>query len=158
MVTIELVSCPATARPSDPTATPAPETALARTSASIWCTKQCVRAVISVVERRSRTSLLRYVQWCSLLGVPGPPRQRYLAGAKVEAVYPFAPVMLGTPLSIALVSYGPTFCVGIDADPAAIPDPSRIVRHLQEEIAAIEAAAVQPGKRAAAARLSARAG
>ncbi|HUI27605.1 MAG TPA: WS/DGAT domain-containing protein, partial [Candidatus Kryptonia bacterium] len=70
--------------------------------------------------------------------VPGPPTQRYLGGAKIEAVYPFAPVMLGTPLSIALVSYGDSYAVGIDTDPAAIPDPERLRRYLEEEINDIE--------------------
>lgn len=70
--------------------------------------------------------------------VPGPPRQRYLAGAKVEALYPFAPVMLGTPLSVALVSYGGTYGIGIDADPAAVPDPDRVGRYLTDEIDRIE--------------------
>jgi WS/DGAT/MGAT family acyltransferase len=70
--------------------------------------------------------------------VPGPPRQRYLAGAKVDALYPFAPVMLGTPLSIALVSYGPTYGIGIDADPAAVPDPEHVGRYLTDEIDRIE--------------------
>jgi WS/DGAT/MGAT family acyltransferase len=70
--------------------------------------------------------------------VPGPPRQSYLAGAKIEAVYPFAPVMLGTPVSIALVSYASTYGIGIDSDPAAIPDPERIGRALLKELDEIE--------------------
>jgi WS/DGAT/MGAT family acyltransferase len=70
--------------------------------------------------------------------VPGPTAQRYLAGAKIFGVYPFAPIMLGTPLSIALLSYGSSYGVGIDADPAAIPDPERIGLFLLEEIDRIE--------------------
>jgi len=70
--------------------------------------------------------------------VPGPPEQRYLAGAKIETVYPFAPVLLGIPLSIGLVSYGDAYGVGIDADPAAIPDPERLSQCLVAEIDDIE--------------------
>jgi WS/DGAT/MGAT family acyltransferase len=70
--------------------------------------------------------------------VPGPAVQRYLAGAKIDGVYAFAPVMLGTPISIALVSYGDSVGVGIDADPAAIPDPERIRQHLETELDEIE--------------------
>ncbi len=70
--------------------------------------------------------------------VPGPPARRYLAGARIDAVYPFAPVMAGTPLSIALLSYGDSVCVGIDTDPAAIPDPERLGRYLQREVDALE--------------------
>jgi diacylglycerol O-acyltransferase len=70
--------------------------------------------------------------------VPGPPAQRYLAGAKIETVYPFAPVLLGIPLSIGLVSYGDAYAVGIDADPAAIPDPEKLSVCLVAEIDEIE--------------------
>lgn len=70
--------------------------------------------------------------------VPGPPVRRYFAGARIEAVHPFAPVMRGTPLSIALMSYGGTLGIGVDSDPAAIPDPARVARLLEREFTAIE--------------------
>jgi hypothetical protein len=58
--------------------------------------------------------------------VPGTRSPRYMAGARVEAIYPFASVMEGTPVVMALLSYGDTMNVGIDTDPEAIPDPERI--------------------------------
>jgi diacylglycerol O-acyltransferase len=70
--------------------------------------------------------------------IPGPPTQRYLAGAKIVAMYPFAPVALGTPLSVALMSYGDTYGVGIDSDPAAIPDPELLTRYLAAAVDEIE--------------------
>jgi len=70
--------------------------------------------------------------------VPGPPVQRYLAGAKIDVMYPFAPVALGTPLSIALMSYGDSYGVGIDTDPAAIPDPELLTRYLAAAVDEIE--------------------
>jgi diacylglycerol O-acyltransferase / wax synthase len=70
--------------------------------------------------------------------MPGPPAQRYLAGATVEAIYPFAPVALGTPLSIALMSYGDTYGIGIDTDPAAIPDPELLSQYLAAAVDEIE--------------------
>jgi WS/DGAT/MGAT family acyltransferase len=70
--------------------------------------------------------------------MPGPPAQRYLAGAKVEAIYPFAPVAHGVPLSIALLSYGDTYGIGIDTDPAAIPDPEVLHRYLAAAVDNIE--------------------
>lgn len=66
--------------------------------------------------------------------VPGPPRARFLAGARIEAVHPFAPVMRGTPLSIAMMSYADRLCIGIDSDPAEIPDPQRIAALLTKEV------------------------
>ena len=74
--------------------------------------------------------------------MPGPPAQRYLAGAKVDAIHPFAPVALGTPLSIALMSYGDTYGIGIDTDPAAIPDPELLSGYLAAAIDEIEARAL----------------
>jgi WS/DGAT/MGAT family acyltransferase len=81
--------------------------------------------------------------------VPGPAAPRYLAGAKIEAIYPFAPVALGTPLSIALMSHGDTYGIGIDTDPAAIPDPELLRRYLTVAVDQIEARARVPARRGA---------
>jgi diacylglycerol O-acyltransferase len=70
--------------------------------------------------------------------VPGPPATRYLAGAKIETLYPFAPVAVGTPLSIALLSYADVYGIGIDTDPAAIPDPELLHRYLAAAIDEVE--------------------
>jgi diacylglycerol O-acyltransferase / wax synthase len=74
--------------------------------------------------------------------VPGPVGARYLGGAKIEALYPFAPVALGTPLSIALMSHGDDYGIGIDTDPAAIPDPDLLSRYLAAAVAELEARAL----------------
>ena len=74
--------------------------------------------------------------------IPGPPVERYLAGAKIDAMYPFAPVAMGTPLSIALMSYGDTYGVGVDTDPAAIPDPELLTRFLAAAIDELEDRAI----------------
>lgn len=90
-------------------------------------------AVLRGVTRQmaGRTQLI-----CS--NVPGPPTLRYLAGARIDAVHPFAPVMFGAPLAIALVSYGPTLGVGIAADPAAASvSPQRLAAGLHAELAAL---------------------
>ena len=76
--------------------------------------------------------------------IPGLAEARYLAGARIEAIYPFASVVEKTPLVMALVSYAGTMDIGIDTDPEAIPDPHRIstlfldaLRQL-EELARVE--------------------
>lgn len=79
--------------------------------------------------------------------MPGPPVERYLAGARVDAIIPFAPVALGVPLSIALMSYGDTYGIGIDTDPAAIPDPEALHRHLTRAVAEIERRALRTARR-----------
>ena len=72
----------------------------------------------------ARQSLGRVNVACT--NIPGVPERRYLAGATVDAVYPFASVVQGTPLVVALFSYANTMDIGIDTDPEAIPDPHRI--------------------------------
>jgi WS/DGAT/MGAT family acyltransferase len=90
--------------------------------------------------------------------VPGPTAPRYLAGARIESVHPFAPVMRGTPLSIALMSYAGRLGFGIDADPAEIPDPQRIATRLGRELVALERIGVggERGAQAAPRRASRR--
>lgn len=80
--------------------------------------------------------------------MPGPPVERYLAGARVDTIIPFAPVAMGVPLSIALMSYGDTYGIGIDTDPAAISDPQALHRHLTAAVAEIERQALRLARHA----------
>ena len=54
--------------------------------------------------------------------VPGVSVVRYLAGAEIEAAYPFAPVAPHCPVSIALYGYRDRLYVGLDTDATALPD------------------------------------
>ncbi|MBX7069220.1 MAG: WS/DGAT domain-containing protein [Microthrixaceae bacterium] len=63
--------------------------------------------------------------------VPGAPFDVYLAGARVEAQFPFGP-LAGAALNITLLSYGNDLNIGIASDPAAVPDPDVLVSSLQE--------------------------
>ena len=54
--------------------------------------------------------------------VPGVPMTRYVAGAEIEAAYPFAPVAPHCPISVALYGYRDRLFVGVDADATAVPD------------------------------------
>jgi diacylglycerol O-acyltransferase / wax synthase len=54
--------------------------------------------------------------------VPGPKRVRYLAGAEMERIYPYAPLVGDHPLAIALFSYRGTLFVGLDIDPLEMHD------------------------------------
>jgi WS/DGAT/MGAT family acyltransferase len=70
--------------------------------------------------------------------IPGPRDARYLAGVRMEALYPFASVVEGTPLVVALFSYAGRFHLGIDTDPEAIPDPHEITELFEESLAELE--------------------
>jgi WS/DGAT/MGAT family acyltransferase len=54
--------------------------------------------------------------------VPGVPVVRHLAGAEIQAAYPFAPVAPHCPVSIALYGYRDRLYVGIDTDATSLPD------------------------------------
>ena len=54
--------------------------------------------------------------------VPGVMQPRYVAGAEIEAAYPFAPVLPRCPVSIALYGYRGRLFVGLDTDGTAMPD------------------------------------
>lgn len=54
--------------------------------------------------------------------VPGIMQPRYLAGARVTAGYPFAPLAPRCPVSVALYGYDGRLYVGIDSDGTAMPD------------------------------------
>src|SRR5690606_39051474 len=53
--------------------------------------------------------------------VPGAPFPVFVAGARVEAQFPFGP-MTGAATSVVLLSYCDEVHLGVNSDPAAIPD------------------------------------
>jgi WS/DGAT/MGAT family acyltransferase len=53
--------------------------------------------------------------------VPGPPVELYLAGSRVERMMPVGP-RSGAAINATLISYHESVHVGVNADPAAIPD------------------------------------
>lgn len=63
--------------------------------------------------------------------VPGIRETVYMAGARVERLYPFAPLP-GCAAMISLVTHGDVCCVGANVDAAAIEDPERFARCLKE--------------------------
>ena len=78
-----------------------------------------------------------------LTNVPGLSEPRYLAGARVERMYPFAP-LAGSAFNVGLLSHGSTACFGFNADTSAIADTDvlygHLAAHIDEAIAAAEAA------------------
>jgi len=72
----------------------------------------------------ARQSLERVNLACT--NIPGVGERRYIGGAEITALYPFASVVQGTPLVVALVSYAGTMEIGLDTDPEAIPNPVQI--------------------------------
>jgi hypothetical protein len=82
--------------------------------------------------------------------LPGPRTERYLAGARVARVYPFAPLP-GCPAMITLVTHREVGCVGVNFDLAAFTEPDLFVRCLAEgfgEVLSLHPGAGEPIVRA----------
>lgn len=72
--------------------------------------------------------------------VPGPPERLYWNGARLDGMYPLSAVADGYALNITLVSYAGSLEVGITADRAALPRVQRLIDHLEDALAELEAA------------------
>ena len=63
--------------------------------------------------------------------VPGAPVPVYVAGARVDRFYAFAPPA-GAAFNIALISHCDTCCIGIVIDTVAVPDPEVLLGCLRD--------------------------
>jgi hypothetical protein len=61
--------------------------------------------------------------------IPGLQGDVFLAGARVERFYPYAPLP-GVATMITLMTHGDVGCVGVNLDPAAVTEPHRFGRCL----------------------------
>ncbi len=67
--------------------------------------------------------------------VPGPPMPLYIGGAKVDAIYPLAPILVGMGISITIFSYQGQVNFGITFDPAQVPRADRLVDGINQGLA-----------------------
>lgn len=67
----------------------------------------------------------------SASNVPGVPYPVYMAGAKVERVFPFGPLP-GVAVMAAMISHSGTCCFGINMDGDAVKDPDVLLECLNE--------------------------
>lgn len=63
--------------------------------------------------------------------VPGSPIPLYLRGVRVDALYPFGP-LAGAGCNVTLLSYGNDLNIGLNMDPAAVPDPDAFIESVRE--------------------------
>lgn len=68
--------------------------------------------------------------------VPGPPVELWLAGAKIEYIVPFPP-LIGAAVFIAMLTYNKRACIGITIDDAAVPDREVLVQCIADGFAQI---------------------
>jgi WS/DGAT/MGAT family acyltransferase len=84
--------------------------------------------------------------------VPGIQVPRYLAGAEIIGAYPFAPVALHSPASVALYGYREHLFIGVTSDTATMPDAERFERMIRAAFAELQVAAGTKTRRAGSAR------
>jgi len=68
--------------------------------------------------------------------VPGVQEDMYLAGARIERIYPFAPLP-GCAAMISLHTYNGVCCIGANLDVAAVTDPALFARCLADGFAEV---------------------
>jgi len=68
--------------------------------------------------------------------VPGAPIPVYLAGARVERMFPFGP-LAGVAVNVTLLSNIDEVDIGVNSDMAAVPDPEVLLACLDEAFAAL---------------------
>ena len=64
-----------------------------------------------------------------------------VVGARIEAIYPLGPLLMGAALNVTALSNRDGMDLGFLATPEADPDPWELVEHLEAELATLAAAA-----------------
>ena len=70
----------------------------------------------------------------TISNVPGPPVPLYLAGSKLEAMFPLGPVVHNQRVNLTVVSYLDRMYLGAIADREHVPDVRGLVEHVADEV------------------------
>ncbi|MGZ8761920.1 MAG: wax ester/triacylglycerol synthase family O-acyltransferase [Acidimicrobiia bacterium] len=70
----------------------------------------------------------------------GAPVPVYLAGARLDRIFAFAPLS-GAAVNFALISYCGLCCIGVNSDSLAVPDPETLLEHVDAAFAEVLALA-----------------
>jgi WS/DGAT/MGAT family acyltransferase len=73
--------------------------------------------------------------------VPGPPFDLYVAGARIEALYPMGPLLYGSGVNFTVVSTKDRLDFGLMACPAIVPDPWAIADQIEPALEELVSAA-----------------
>jgi diacylglycerol O-acyltransferase len=82
--------------------------------------------------------------------VPGVGAEVYLAGARIERMYPYAPLP-GCAAMITLLTHGDVGCVGVNFDAASFTEPETFVQCLLDgftEVLSLHPGSAKPISRA----------
>jgi hypothetical protein len=70
--------------------------------------------------------------------VPGVPHPVYIAGSRIDRMYPFGPLP-GCAAMITLISHDGVCCIGVNTDRAAVTDPAALAADLQSGLDEVRA-------------------
>jgi len=73
--------------------------------------------------------------------VPGPPMPLYMAGARLEAMYPMGPLLFDMALNITVLSYCGSIDFGFMSCPELVADPTGIANRIDDALEELETAA-----------------
>jgi WS/DGAT/MGAT family acyltransferase len=77
--------------------------------------------------------------------VPGPPMPLFMAGARLESLYPMGPLILGCGLNITVISYCGSLDFGFLTCPETVPETDFIAEGIPAALEELERAAGLPG-------------
>ncbi|MBK5289637.1 MAG: wax ester/triacylglycerol synthase family O-acyltransferase [Acidimicrobiia bacterium] len=88
-----------------------------------------IAAMLNLLPVTVTGGMLKHVDFLAS-NVPGFPDDVFVAGARVDAFYPFGPT-LGSAVNVTLMSYGGDCNIGINTDVGAIPDPEVLLESIR---------------------------
>jgi len=88
-----------------------------------------VAGMLNLLPTSVSGGMLKHVDFVAS-NVPGFPSNVYLAGAELEAFYPFGPT-IGSAANITLMSYRGRCHIGVNTDCGAVPDPNALLEDLR---------------------------
>lgn len=91
---------------------------------------EVVAGVLNLLPPAITGSMLKHIDVVAS-NVPGFPLPVYIAGGRVERLYPLGPT-IGAAANVTLLSYNGTCCVGINMDRGAVPDPDVFLTCMRE--------------------------
>lgn len=81
-----------------------------------------------------------------MTNVPGPPKARFLAGARILQPMVWVPQSGGIGLGLSILSYDGTVQFGVVADKSVLPDIGKVVRDFPAQFEALEQSIAPPSK------------
>lgn len=77
----------------------------------------------------------------TISNVPGPPFPLYIAGSRMDSMYPMGPVVHGQGINVTVVSYLDKMFLGAISDRSVLADVSPFITHMEKSLGELAAAA-----------------